>query len=155
MKKNPIYAFFRQFTFASSLTFNSIYWPVLWLFISWVWILCVYYHNFSLSTQFSRQPTSMLNWYFDLWLCCDQGNDVGTQYRSGIYFYTPEQEKLARESLERHQQQMERKIMTEILPAKKFYRAEEHHQQYLSKGGRFGQGQSTAKGCNDPIRCYG
>ncbi|AED91162.1 Peptide methionine sulfoxide reductase A1 [Arabidopsis thaliana] len=84
-----------------------------------------------------------------------QGNDVGTQYRSGIYFYTPEQEKLARESLERHQQQMERKIMTEILPAKKFYRAEEHHQQYLSKGGRFGQGQSTAKGCNDPIRCYG
>ncbi|CAH8270375.1 unnamed protein product [Arabidopsis lyrata] len=84
-----------------------------------------------------------------------QGNDVGTQYRSGIYFYTPEQEKLARESLERHQQQMERKIMTEILPAKKFYRAEEHHQQYLSKGGRFGLGQSTAKGCNDPIRCYG
>ncbi|KFK25134.1 hypothetical protein AALP_AA8G070400 [Arabis alpina] len=84
-----------------------------------------------------------------------QGNDVGTQYRSGIYFYTPEQEKLARESLERHQQQMERKIMTEILPAKKFYRAEEYHQQYLSKGGRSGLGQSAAKGCNDPIRCYG
>ncbi|VVB13579.1 unnamed protein product [Arabis nemorensis] len=84
-----------------------------------------------------------------------QGNDVGTQYRSGIYFYTPEQEKLARESLERHQQQMERKIMTEILPAKKFYRAEEYHQQYLSKGGRSGLGQSAAKGCKDPIRCYG
>ncbi|XP_010452716.1 PREDICTED: peptide methionine sulfoxide reductase A3-like [Camelina sativa] len=84
-----------------------------------------------------------------------QGNDVGTLYRSGIYFYTPEQEKLARESLERHQQQMERKIMTEILPAKKFYRAEDQQQQYLSKGGRFGLGQSSAKGCNDPIRCYG
>uniref|UniRef100_A0A1J3FRX2 peptide-methionine (S)-S-oxide reductase n=1 Tax=Noccaea caerulescens TaxID=107243 RepID=A0A1J3FRX2_NOCCA len=84
-----------------------------------------------------------------------QGNDVGTQYRSGIYFYSPEQEKLARESLERHQQQVDRKIVTEILPAKKFYRAEEHHQQYLSKGGRFGLKQSTAKGCNDPIRCYG
>ncbi|ANM70208.1 peptidemethionine sulfoxide reductase 1 [Arabidopsis thaliana] len=84
-----------------------------------------------------------------------QGNDVGTQYRSGIYFYNPEQEKLARESLERHQQQVDRKVVTEILPAKKFYRAEEHHQQYLSKGGRFGLKQSTEKGCNDPIRCYG
>ncbi|KAL6320921.1 hypothetical protein AAG906_010730 [Vitis piasezkii] len=63
-----------------------------------------------------------------------QGNDVGTQYRSGIYFYTPEQEKAARESLEQHQKLMNRKIVTEILPAKKFYRAEEYHQQYLEKG---------------------
>ncbi|XP_004146896.2 peptide methionine sulfoxide reductase A1 [Cucumis sativus] len=84
-----------------------------------------------------------------------QGNDVGTQYRSGIYFYTPEQEKAARESMERHQKTLNRKIVTEILPAKKFYRAEEYHQQYLEKGGRFGFKQSASKGCNDPIRCYG
>ncbi|KAI9161850.1 hypothetical protein LWI28_021295 [Acer negundo] len=84
-----------------------------------------------------------------------QGNDVGTQYRSGIYFYTPEQEKAAQESLERQQKILNRKIVTEILPAKKFYRAEEYHQQYLEKGGRFGFKQSTEKGCNDPIRCYG
>ncbi|KAL1347752.1 hypothetical protein HN51_023780 [Arachis hypogaea] len=84
-----------------------------------------------------------------------QGNDVGTQYRSGIYFYTPEQEKAAKESLEQRQKQLNRKIVTEILPAKKFYRAEEYHQQYLAKGGRFGFKQSAAKGCNDPIRCYG
>ncbi|MQL75233.1 hypothetical protein Taro_007624 [Colocasia esculenta] len=84
-----------------------------------------------------------------------QGNDVGTQYRSGIYFYTPEQETAARESMERHQQKLNRKIVTEILPAKKFYAAEEYHQQYLAKGGRFGFKQSAAKGCNDPIRCYG
>ncbi|KAJ6808203.1 uncharacterized protein M6B38_167590 [Iris pallida] len=84
-----------------------------------------------------------------------QGHDVGTQYRSGIYFYSQEQEKAARESLERHQEALNRKIVTEILPAKKFYRAEEYHQQYLAKGGRFGFGQSTEKGCNDPIRCYG
>ncbi|GAV88233.1 PMSR domain-containing protein [Cephalotus follicularis] len=84
-----------------------------------------------------------------------QGNDVGTQYRSGIYFYTPEQEKAARESLERQQKRLNRKIVTEILPAKKFYRAEEYHQQYLAKGGRFGFKQSADKGCNDPIRCYG
>ncbi|XP_062092237.1 peptide methionine sulfoxide reductase A1-like [Humulus lupulus] len=84
-----------------------------------------------------------------------QGNDVGTQYRSGIYYYTPEQEKAARESLEKYQKQLNRKIVTEILPAKRFYRAEEYHQQYLAKGGRFGFKQSTEKGCNDPIRCYG
>ncbi|XP_074379557.1 peptide methionine sulfoxide reductase A3-like [Apium graveolens] len=84
-----------------------------------------------------------------------QGNDVGTQYRSGIYYYTPEQEKEALESLERQQKLLNRKIVTEILPAKKFYRAEEYHQQYLAKGGRFGFRQSTEKGCNDPIRCYG
>ncbi|GER50838.1 peptide methionine sulfoxide reductase [Striga asiatica] len=84
-----------------------------------------------------------------------QGNDVGTQYRSGIYFYTAEQEKAAIESKERQQKVLNKNIMTEILPAKKFYRAEEYHQQYLAKGGRFGSRQSTEKGCNDPIRCYG
>ncbi|CAL5364099.1 unnamed protein product [Camellia sinensis] len=83
------------------------------------------------------------------------GNDVGTQYRSGIYFYTPEQEKAALESKDRQQKQLNRNIVTEILPAKKFYRAEEYHQQYLEKGGRFGFKQSSDKGCNDPIRCYG
>ncbi|XP_057971444.1 peptide methionine sulfoxide reductase A3-like [Malania oleifera] len=84
-----------------------------------------------------------------------QGNDVGTQYRSGIYFYIPEQEKAARESLEQQQNLLNRKIVTEILPAKKFYRAEEYHQQYLANGGRFGFKQSADKGCSDPIRCYG
>ncbi|KAI4308010.1 hypothetical protein L6164_031129 [Bauhinia variegata] len=84
-----------------------------------------------------------------------EGNDVGTQYRSGIYYYAPEQEKAAKESLEQQQKQSSRKIVREILPAKKFYHAEEYHQQYLEKGGRFGFKQSAAKGCNDPIRCYG
>ncbi|KAL6123411.1 hypothetical protein ACLB2K_075933 [Fragaria x ananassa] len=84
-----------------------------------------------------------------------QGGDVGTQYRSGIYFYTPEQEQAAKESMEKHQKVVNRPIVTEILPAKKFYRAEEYHQQYLAKGGRFGFRQSAEKGCNDPIRCYG
>ncbi|KAJ4846199.1 hypothetical protein Tsubulata_030591 [Turnera subulata] len=84
-----------------------------------------------------------------------QGNDVGTQYRSGIYYYTPEQEKAARESLEKQQKILNRTIVTELLPAKKFYRAEEYHQRYLEKGGRFGFKQSAQKGCNDPIRCYG
>ena len=80
---------------------------------------------------------------------------MGAQYRSGIYFYTPEQEKLAHESLENQQTKLEKKIVTEILPAKKFYKAEEYHQHYLAKGGMYGNAQSPAKRCKDPIRCYG
>lgn len=86
-----------------------------------------------------------------------QGADVGTQYRSGIYYYNETQARLARESMEAKQLEMkdQRKIVTEILPAKRFYRAEEYHQQYLEKGGGRGSKQSAEKGCNDPIRCYG
>lgn len=45
--------------------------------------------------------------------------------------------------------------VTEIAPCNKFWPAEEYHQQYLEKGGRMGRGQSAAKQCSDPIRCYG
>ncbi|KAJ1254405.1 hypothetical protein BS78_06G137500 [Paspalum vaginatum] len=79
-----------------------------------------------------------------------QGNDVGTQYRSGIYYYTAEQERQARESLAEKQEEWKDTIVTEVLPARRFYPAEEYHQQYLEKGG-----QSARKGCSDPIRCYG
>lgn len=86
-----------------------------------------------------------------------QGNDVGAQYRSGIYYYNEEQARLAQESKEAKQLELKGKIVTEILPAKRFYKAEEYHQQYLEKGGGKGEGnkQSAQKGCTDPIRCYG
>ncbi|CAL5375130.1 unnamed protein product [Camellia sinensis] len=85
-----------------------------------------------------------------------QGGDVCTQYRSGIYYYNEEQARLAQESMEAKQKEFkDNKIVTEILPAKTFYRAEEYHQQYLEKGGGRGCKQSASKGCNDPIRCYG
>ncbi|XP_042501032.1 peptide methionine sulfoxide reductase-like [Macadamia integrifolia] len=85
-----------------------------------------------------------------------QGGDVGSQYRSGIYYYSETQAQLPQESKEAKQKEIIGKnIVTEILPAKKFYRAEESHQQYLEKGGRNGSKQSARKGCNDPIRCYG
>ena len=45
--------------------------------------------------------------------------------------------------------------VTEIETAATFWPAEVYHQQYLEKGGRFGSGQSAAKGCTDKIRCYG
>ena len=66
-----------------------------------------------------------------------QGNDVGTQYRSGIYYYTEEQRIAAERSRERYQQQLTEaaygQITTEIRPAPEFYYAVEYHQQYLAK----------------------
>lgn len=62
------------------------------------------------------------------WNCHDptqknrQGFFLGSEFRSGIYFYSPEQEKAARQSLERQQKRLDKQIVTEILPAKKFYR---------------------------------
>jgi len=66
-----------------------------------------------------------------------QGPDVGAQYRSAIFFHSPEQEAAARASkqtLERNGK-YQRPIATEVTPTSKFYRAEEYHQQYLEKRG--------------------
>jgi peptide-methionine (S)-S-oxide reductase len=84
-----------------------------------------------------------------------QGNDVGTQYRSGIYYHTEEQKAVAESALNRMQEKYGGNVVTEIEPITNFCRAEEYHQQYLERGGRFGRPQSAAKGCSDPIRCYG
>jgi methionine-S-sulfoxide reductase len=64
-----------------------------------------------------------------------QGNDVGSQYRSAIFYTNPEQERIAKESMAKLAKSGEysRKIVTEILPAKEFYLAEEYHQDYLKK----------------------
>jgi peptide-methionine (S)-S-oxide reductase len=64
-----------------------------------------------------------------------QGPDVGAQYRSAIYFHSPEQESTARASKESAQRRYSKPIVTEITPAATFYRAEEYHQQYLEKRG--------------------
>jgi len=66
-----------------------------------------------------------------------QGPDIGTQYRSAIFFYTPEQEAIARASKKglENSKKFKRPIFTEITRASKFYRAEEYHQQYLAKRG--------------------
>ena len=64
-----------------------------------------------------------------------QGPDIGTQYRSVIFFHDSEQEKTAIQSKEKLQNsnQFKNKIVTQIIPAKKFYRAEEYHQRYFAK----------------------
>jgi peptide-methionine (S)-S-oxide reductase len=64
-----------------------------------------------------------------------QGPDVGTQYRSAIFFHNPEQEATAKASKEKLQRIHEKPIVTEITPASEFYRAEDYHQQYLEKRG--------------------
>ena len=66
-----------------------------------------------------------------------QGPDVGTQYRSVIFYYTPEQQALARASKENLERAgtFKRPIVTEIVPASSFWRAEEYHQLYLEKRG--------------------
>jgi peptide-methionine (S)-S-oxide reductase len=66
-----------------------------------------------------------------------QGPDVGSQYRSAIYFHDADQEKAARASRDALEKsgRFKRDIATEIVPAAKFYEAEEYHQQYLEKRG--------------------
>jgi len=64
-----------------------------------------------------------------------QGPDVGTQYRSSIFYHSPEQEKAARESKQHWQERFNRPIVTEIAPAATFYPAEDYHQRYLEKRG--------------------
>jgi len=77
-----------------------------------------------------------------------QGNDRGTQYRSGIYFYSEEQQQQADQTKQTFQQGLLNAgfglITTEIIPATMFYHAEEYHQQYLAKnpGGYCGLGGS-------------
>jgi len=75
-----------------------------------------------------------------------QGNDVGTQYRSGIYAFTPEQRAAAEASRDEYQKRLTAaglgKITTEIVDAPAFFYAEDYHQQYLAKnpGGYCGLG---------------
>ncbi len=66
-----------------------------------------------------------------------QGPDVGTQYRSVIFYHSPEQQAIATASKEKMQAsgKYRRPIVTEVVPAATFYKAEDYHQQYLEKRG--------------------
>jgi peptide-methionine (S)-S-oxide reductase len=88
-----------------------------------------------------------------------QGNDIGTQYRSGIYYSDDEQRRAAEASREAYQRRLAESgygpITTEILPAPEFYYAEEYHQQYLAKNpygycGLVGTGVSCPVGLVTP-----
>ena len=66
-----------------------------------------------------------------------QGNDVGTQYRSAIFFHSPEQERAARELVDRltREKLFSKPIVTEIAPASEFHMAEDYHQEYFRRVG--------------------
>ncbi|KAG2496586.1 hypothetical protein HYH03_005408 [Edaphochlamys debaryana] len=109
-----------------------------------------------LEVFFSRVDPTTLN---------RQGNDMGTQYRSAIYFHDEEQRQAAKERIAAANDAIKAgtapkrwggtRVVAQLERAGDYYLAEDYHQQYLSRGGRFGSGQSAAKGCTDPIRCYG
>lgn len=77
------------------------------------------------------------------WECHDptqlnrQGPDIGDQYRSAIFFHSPEQQHIAEESLDRLDRsgRLRRRIVTEIVPASTFWEAEAYHQKYHSRNG--------------------
>lgn len=64
-----------------------------------------------------------------------QGPDYGSQYRSAIFTYSPEQTAAATASREREQAKLGKKIATQIVAAPTFYRAEEYHQRYFERNG--------------------
>ena len=74
-----------------------------------------------------------------------QGNDVGTQYRSSIFYHTAEQKELAKDILNKSQSAFDNKIVTEITAFKKFYIAEDYHQNYYNNN-------KNAAYCNFVIR---
>jgi peptide-methionine (S)-S-oxide reductase len=100
-------------------------------------------HNEVVLVAFDTKQTSYEQMLKTFWENHDptqgmrQGNDVGTQYRSGIYVYSPEQRKLAEASRDAFQAVLAKggygRITTEILDAPPFYYAEDYHQQYLAK----------------------
>ena len=80
-----------------------------------------------------------------------RGNDMGTQYRHGLYPHSAGQYAAARRCVERVQATVSpRRVVTEIKPAAVFWPAEGYHQRYLQKGG-----QDASKGSAEKVRCYG
>jgi peptide-methionine (S)-S-oxide reductase len=65
-----------------------------------------------------------------------QGPDVGSQYRSAVFFHSPEQQEQALASKARVQAQLPIPVTTEVVPAETFFEAEDYHQQYFEKQGR-------------------
>ncbi|MCS7078135.1 MAG: peptide-methionine (S)-S-oxide reductase MsrA [Bacteroidia bacterium] len=61
-----------------------------------------------------------------------QGNDIGTQYRSAIFYHTPEQKAIAETVIKEAQNQWQNPIVTELVPAQTFYKAEDYHQNYYN-----------------------
>ena len=103
-------------------------------------------HNETVRVVYDPQKISLLVLLQSFWEGHDptqgmqQGNDIGTQYRSGIYFYTYPQRSIVENSRNAYQDRLKKHhfgaITTEFLEAPSFYYAEDYHQQYLAKNPR-------------------
>lgn len=79
---------------------------------------------------------TLLNWFFkiiDPTILNRQGNDVGSQYRTGIYYTNEADLPIIQSVIAEEQKKYDKKIITEVQPLTRFYRAEEYHQDYLEK----------------------
>ena len=67
-----------------------------------------------------------------------QGNDIGTQYRSAIFYHSPEQKRIAEEAIQRLAEDglYQDRVVTEVTPAGPFYVAEDYHQEYFANNAR-------------------
>jgi peptide-methionine (S)-S-oxide reductase len=98
-------------------------------------------HAEVVEVEFDPEETSYERLLDEFWQIHDpttpnrQGPDVGTQYRSAIFFHGPEQEAAAIRSRDAAQQRSSRPIVTEIAPVADFWRAEEYHQRYQERQG--------------------
>ena len=97
-------------------------------------------HAEVLCVEFDEDKISYESLVDEFWKCHDpttldrQGPDVGRQYRSVIYYYNDIQKNIANKSKEKHQENFQNNIVTEISNADIFYKAEEYHQKYIQKG---------------------
>lgn len=99
--------------------------------------------NHAESVQVEFDPSKLtykdlLGWFFrmhDPTTLNQQGNDKGTQYRSVIFYHSPEQKQIAEEAILKlnEAKKWPRPVVTQVVPVTKFYAAEEYHQDYLKK----------------------
>ena len=96
-------------------------------------------HAEVLYVEFNQDITSYENLVEEFWKCHDpttlnrQGHDIGSQYRSVIYYFDDKQKNIAEKSKEKYQPNFQNRIVTEISKADFFYKAEEYHQEYIQK----------------------
>ena len=96
-------------------------------------------HTEAVMIQYNEDKIHLENILDKFWAIIDptlsnrQGNDIGTQYRTGIYYLDEEDLELILDSKDQLQSSLSKPIVTEIKPLEKFFEAEEYHQDYLKK----------------------
>ena len=93
--------------------------------------------------EYDENQLSFKNLLDHFWKCHDpttlnrQGPDIGTQYRSVIFYFSDYQRKISNESMLEYEQNNNSNVVTQISEATKYYKAEEYHQKYIQKTGLF------------------